>query len=280
MVSTTAEVIIAPIARLLVQLKPLDADAKHFYIPPEEHVRQALGFFLFCFVTIYASRWGKVVTSKLSKPPPPLNLTEHLFRIVLTINLILQVIYKTTRGWRVLTYMFQPCHAATLLYLYCLYTKDYTRATKAFQIGLHYMFFTALAIAVPDTTQLFLPFEVLNFWVQHYALFLCPLYLLFNGRFILSPSWALTSYSIGIGMLFHFLTQLPAALLTGVNVNYMLWPPPGVPPIFTATNYRIMLSCVFVPLAVVTGYFLPKFALRYQKPQAPLLKHAQKSKQK
>jgi len=215
MVSTTlAEVIIAPLARVLVAVKPEDADPKHFYISPEEHVRQSIGFFLFCFVLIYASRWGKVVTSKLSKPSPPLNLLEHTFRVTLTINFILQLIYKTTRGWRILTYMLQPCHAATLVYLYCLYTKDYTRATKAFQIGLHYMFFTALAIAVPDTTQLHLPFEVANFWIQHYALLLCPLYLLVNRRFILSPSWALTSYSVGIGLLFHFATQWPAAILS------------------------------------------------------------------
>jgi len=268
--------IIAPVAQLLVYLKPEDASPKHFYIPPEEHVRQALGFFIFCFVTIYASKWGKIVTPKLSKPPPPLNLTEHLFRIVLTINLFAQVIYKSMRGWRVLTYMFQPCHAATLLYLYCLYTKDYTRATKAFQIGLHYMFFTALAIAVPDTSQLHLPFEVLNFWVQHYTLLLCPLYLLVNRRFILSPSWALTSYSVGMGMLFHFTFQLPAALLSGVNVNYMLWPPPGVPPIATKHNYRVLLSCVFVPLAIFTGYYLPKLVLRMQQPPQQPVKPKQK----
>jgi len=260
---------IVPIAQFLVYLKPADADPRHFYIPPEEHVRQTIGFFIFCFVTIYASRWGNMASPKLSKPPPPLNLTEHLFRIVLTINLIAQLVYKTLRGWRILTYMFQPCHAVTLLYLYCLYSKDYSRATKAFQIGLHYMFFTALAIALPDTAQLQLPFEVVNFWVQHYALLLCPLYLLVNRRFILSPSWALTSYAVGVGMLFHFVTQLPAALLSGTNVNYMLWPPPGVPPIATKSNYRILLSCVFVPLAVFTGYFLPKLVLRAQTPKKP-----------
>jgi len=271
---TMESVFIAPVAQFLVYLKPDDADPKHFYIPPEEHVRQAIGFYIFCFVTIYASRWGKITTAKLSKPPPPLNLTEHLFRTVLTINFLAQLVYKTTRGWRVLTYMFQPCHAATLLYLYCLYTKDYSRATKAFQIGLHYMFFTALAIAVPDTAQLQLPLEVTNFWVQHWALLLCPLYLLVNGRFILSPSWALTSYAVGLGMLYHFVTQLPAALLSGVNVNYMLWPPPGVPPIATQTNYRIMLSLLFVPLAIFTGYYLPKIVLRLQR------KPAAKPKQK
>jgi hypothetical protein len=52
------------------------------------------------------------------------------------------------------------------------------------QIGLHYMFFTTLAIAVPDTTQLQLPFEVANFWIQHYVLLITPIWLLATRRFV------------------------------------------------------------------------------------------------
>ncbi len=127
------------------------------------------------------------------------------------------------------------------------------------------MFFTALAIVLPDTAQLQLPFEVVNFWVQHYALLLLPLYMLLTHRFPISPAWAVTSYSIGIGMGFHFLAQLPAALLSGVNVNYMLWPPPGVPDlVLLSKHHRIYLTMVFVPLAWLTGFALPKLVLSYR----------------
>jgi hypothetical protein len=196
---------------------------------------------------------------------PPLNWIEHIFGTTLIINYLAQIIYKTIRGWRVLSYLLQPCHAETLLLLFCLYSSNYKWAATTFQISLHYTFFTILAIAVPDLTQLHLPLEVLNFWVQHYALLFTPLYLLvFSDRFPLTPSIPTSLLAIGLGGLFHFALQLPAGIVTGVNVNYMLWPPPGVPPAFAEKNYRQTLTVAFIFLASVTGYFLPKIALLLQ----------------
>lgn len=162
------------------------------------------------------------------KENPPLNFIERILGFTLIVNIIAQLIYKTLRGWRVLSYMLQPCHVATVLMLYCFYTTNYKRAVVVFQVSLHYTFFTILAIAVPDLAQLHLPLEVTNFWIQHYAILIAPLYVLFfSNRFPLSPSVSTTLLAIGFGGLFHYLFQLPAGMVTGINVNYMLWPPPG-----------------------------------------------------
>jgi len=261
------EAVISKIADVLVTIQPDDASPQHFYVTPQHHIKETFWVNVVSFMLIYISTlMKKAKITAYRKENPPLNYSEYSLRTVLTINLLLQVIYKAARGWRVLGYMLQPCHAVSAAYLYTLYTRDHRKATTVFNISLHYMFFTALAISVPDLSQLHLPFEVSNFWIQHYVLFFTPLYLLFSGRFPLAPSKPLFLFSIGLGLLFHYDLQLPVALLTGVNVNYMLWPPPGVPAIFTTTYYRVYLTQCFIFLAWVTGYVFPKFALWYQKP--------------
>eukprot|EP00026_Physarum_polycephalum_P013647 Phypoly_transcript_14069.p1 GENE.Phypoly_transcript_14069~~Phypoly_transcript_14069.p1 ORF type:complete len:278 (+),score=37.18 Phypoly_transcript_14069:57-890(+) len=263
------------LAEGLAYLAPVDADAQHFFLPAEVHVIQGLGFGLLCIITLFVSRFG-TIHAPPKKEAPPLSTVEQLLRAVLTVNLLLQLVYKYLRGWKVLTYMLQPCHAATAIYLYALYTKDYRKGCQAFQIGLHYMFFTTLAIAVPDTTQLQLPFEVTNFWVQHYVLLITPLWLLASRRFELHPSWGLTVYAIGLGMVLHFFAQLPAALLSGVNVNYMLWPPPNVPFIYASHWWRVNFTLTFIPLAWMTGYLLPTLVLRMQRKELAKAKQHQR----
>jgi len=260
--------VIAKAASFLVAIKPLDAASTHFYLSPERHIVEGGLFVLFFTALVQCSRRMNHKSNAVyhQKENPPLNFIEHILGITLTINIIAQLIYKTLRGWRVLSYLLQPCHMATLLILYCLYTTNHQRAVVVFQISLHYTFFTILAIAVPDLSQLHLPLEVTNFWVQHWALVLAPLYLLFfSNRFPLSPSVPTTLLAIGFGGLFHFLAQLPAGMVTGVNVNYMLWPPPGVPPLYAGQNYRQVMTVTFIFLATVTGYLLPRIALALNK---------------
>ena len=95
---------------------------------------------------ILVSKFG-TITAPPKRAAPPLSITEQLLRAVLTINLLLQLVYKSLRGWKVLTYMLQPCHAATAIYLYSLYTKDYRRGSQAFHI--HSMSLFPLSLSHP-----------------------------------------------------------------------------------------------------------------------------------
>lgn len=269
--------LVKSLAEKLEYIRPLDSHEHHFYLPAETHVVEGFWTLLFSCIFIYASQFGGMKHTKWPAGRSPPTRLEKVIRTILTINLAAQVMYKTYRGWKVLTYMLQPCHAESALLLYVMYTSNHKMATRVFQISLHYMFFTTLAIAVPDLASLQLPFEQVNFWVQHYILVVVPIYLIAVRRFELSPSWGLTSLAIGFGMFFHFYVQAPAALLSGVNVNYMLWPPPGVPPIIANAHYRIILTFTFMLLATLTGYYLPKLVIRLQKEE---MIHAQKHAQK
>jgi len=251
-------------------IKPDDASELHFYVSPAQHVVEGLLMVIFYIALVQSS-------SRLARKPekfrhtsnPPLTIVEKLFAGTLIINLLAQVVYKTIRGWRVLSYLLQPCHTTTFLFIYCLLSTNYPRASRVFQIALHYSFFTILAIAVPDLGQLRLPFEILNFWIQHYILLLTPLYLLFfSTRFPLEPSVSTTLLALGLLGLFHYVLQLPVAMMTGVNVNYMLWPPPGVPTVYTGPYYRQAFTITFIILGTTMGYILPKLALLIQRPTA------------
>eukprot|EP01112_Ceratiomyxa_fruticulosa_P023960 TRINITY_DN943_c0_g1_i1.p1 TRINITY_DN943_c0_g1~~TRINITY_DN943_c0_g1_i1.p1 ORF type:complete len:281 (+),score=39.16 TRINITY_DN943_c0_g1_i1:183-1025(+) len=251
--------VVEPLAGLLVMIQPTDSHEKHFFVKPHSHIFE---FFVANLIFITLTFWGIKPKSRSYAivQAKPLHPVEHILRFVLTINLILQVVYKTIRGWRVLGYMLQPCHVATTCYLYTLYTKDHNKAQRVFEISFHYMFFTILAILVPDLSQLQLPYEQTNFWVQHWFILLTPLCLLFyTKRFHLVPDFKNSLLAIGIGGLFHFDVQLPVALITGINVNYMLWPPPGLPSFASQPNYRYYLTAGIVTLAFLSGYVFAAF---------------------
>jgi len=254
---------IDPFSNLITSLQPPDAHANHFFLSPKQHVGDIILahiFFGLCAYFGLSSEEEKRKTNNgnnkktVSKPLHPV---EHIFRVVLTLNIILQLIYKTLRGWRILGYMLQPCHITTCLYLFCLYTKNHHLGNRVFQLSIHYMFFTALALLVPDLNQLHLPFEQSNFWIQHWALLGAPLVMLLISRRYhpMAPSFKNSLLAIGLGGLFHFDVQLPLAFLTGVNINYMLWPPPGVPSWMSNWMYRYYLCFALVLLAFLCGYF-------------------------
>jgi len=252
-----------PLASFVESFAPSDATPKQWFLSPKQHIYQVIianvvfGLSWAVGMRLRASRQKEKKEQKLTYKP--LSTIDHLYRIVLTCCIILQLVYKTIRGWRILGYMLQPCHMATLCYLYCLYTKNPQRGAAAFRISIHYLFFTVLALLVPDLTQLHLPFEVTNFYVQHIFLLLAPIHFLVSKRF---PSdnitMADTLIAIGVGGLFHFNVQLPAAILTGVNINYMLWPPPGLPPFVANKYFLLILSQFFVVLAWFSGCVVPR----------------------
>eukprot|EP01113_Clastostelium_recurvatum_P036298 TRINITY_DN5156_c0_g1_i1.p1 TRINITY_DN5156_c0_g1~~TRINITY_DN5156_c0_g1_i1.p1 ORF type:complete len:297 (+),score=78.69 TRINITY_DN5156_c0_g1_i1:43-933(+) len=254
--------IIDPVSSILVALKPTLHDEKHFYVSPKQHVFEIIIANIFFGLCIYfglrKDKSSKAQAGRARVPAKPLHTAERVFRVVLTLNIIMQLVYKTMRGWHILGYMLQPCHVTTCLYLFCWYTSDHHLGARVFQVSVHYMFFTALALAVPDLAQLKLPFEQTTFWVQHWALLIAPILMLLVSRRYhpLTPSFKNSLLAIGLGGLFHFDVQLPLAFVTGVNINYMLWPPPGVPAFVNTPYYRYWLTLALVTLAWLCGHII------------------------
>ena len=90
------------------------------------------------------------------------------------------------------------------------------------------------ALAVPDTKDCDFFLQKPVFWVQHLALFFAPMILLWNGRWpVLESDWVLffasaTCYA-AIG---HYNLQMISGILSGINVNYTITPPPGSSSLF------------------------------------------------
>ncbi|EFA75521.1 transmembrane protein [Heterostelium album PN500] len=81
------------------------------------------------------------------------------------------------------------------------------------------------ALAFPDLTDLTQPGEIPNFFVQHYALLIAPVVIhmyKFPTRFHIG--YALMSTGI-CGLAHHVVFEI-CSLISGININYMLFPPP------------------------------------------------------
>lgn len=99
-----------------------------------------------------------------------------------------------------------------------------------------------LTLASPDHTGLTQRGEVLNFWIHHSVLAVIPIYLILSGHYTLDKTnhyYFLLAVCIGVCFFFsgsyspakgliHYDIMLVAALMSGHNVSYMLFPPPGI----------------------------------------------------
>jgi len=177
--------------------------------------------------------------------------------------------------------MFMPCHFTTACYLFSLWVPDKSRAEEAFNISVHFMFFTWLAIALPDHRGLTQFGEVLNFWVHHWVLLLIPLYWIGSGHFVvrqpLHDRHRYFKLAISAALLVHFDVMAMAALNSGHNVrsvvdlrlligcyvfacSYMLRPPPKTP--FTGTWFRWAHIALLIFSGWFCGYILPPLIVR------------------
>jgi len=171
--------------------------------------------------------------------------------------------------------MLMPCHFVTVFYLYILWHPNKHSANEAFNISIHYQFFTWLALLLPDHTGLTQNGEIFNFWVHHWILFFIPVYLLLSGHYTLDKTdHHYFQVAICLGGLVHYDIMLVAALSTGHNVSYMLFPPPKSP--ISGPLFRIGHQLFLIFMGWVGGYLIPyavvylsdKFVSRHQQKQA------------
>ena len=132
--------------------------------------------------------------------------------------------------------------------------------------------FTLLkALAAPDLSTFNILFEVEWFFLHHYMLFIFPFYYLLAGKVsVLSPQVDNQSLSSSVSFFilywlftctifaFYYVTIItPISLLSGLNLNYMLNPPPLPVDWVQGPNYRL-ISCVlvFTVFALFRGIFM------------------------
>jgi len=225
-----------------------------WYTKPAQIAAELLLFTAVCIVgTLWTLREPKPkMITQAGDQKLPLILT--IYRAILLICFLTTFVHKIVG--RKIALMLMPCHVATALYLYCLFTKNTSRAEYVFNIAIHFQFYTWLALLAPDTKALNLFLEVPNFWAHHVILFLIPMHILLTGYYHLDHTRAYYfRLALFIGCWFHFNVQLFASIISGFNVGYILQPPPKTP--FTGVWFRWWHAALLALMGWFSGFLIP-----------------------
>eukprot|EP01133_Synstelium_polycarpum_P019064 gene19064-22829_t len=247
--------------------QPMNKD--HWYMTPEYHALEFVGvnaayFLMFIIGYIIYLRSNRKGDGHIGVNMH--SIVPKLVAFVLIINLALNVYYKTQKGPYNLFFMLQPCHIVSAIYTYCLLTNNVKRGSQVFNLAIYYIFVTVSALAFPDTTDLILPGEYHNFYVQHYALIVAPIAIQMY-RFPTSFHIEFAMMSMGaMGMLHHTVFEV-CSLYSGININYMLSPPPlgfdleaAIREVFYghlgAQSFRIIIGPLILFMSWPLGFFV------------------------
>lgn len=154
-----------------------------------------------------------------------------------------------------LIYLLQPCHV-TMAILTALTLKTSRPPLPGgpdapsflFNAYIHWMCGAWAAVAAPDTRDQTMIAEGVFFWSEHALLCLLPLYYLYTRRFTLYEPRIVHMWDLFI--LYHANVLLPASLLSGNNLNYVMVPPAG----FLRNlgqHYRVGLIVVVMVLIIL-----------------------------
>lgn len=246
-----------------------------WYLSPEDHAREFILFnFLMILLFYITLRKGnasarehgnynrgdndlnnsRFYPSQHKTSLQTLPMMLKVYRGILTVCLIVTVLHKWNGNK--LPNLLMPCHITTFLLLYSLWSLNYQRAETVFNVSIYFMFFTWLAIAVPDLRDLNQFGERINFWVHHWILAIIPLHILYTEHYrVNNEEHYYLKLTICFGIFIHYDVMLIAAIMTGFNVGYMLFPPPGSP--FKGVYFRFQLFICFVVLGSFCGYIVP-----------------------
>lgn len=176
--------------------------------------------------------------------------------VLVTIGATLVYKLLTNRG----LYLLQPCHVLNVLLAIICFSSP-AAAFKgpaashlpsiAFNVYLHSVYGAWLALAMPDTRDLHLPTERFCFYLQHALLVGLPMLLIARRKFHLYRPRVL--YSWAWKFAYHVDVLLPASLVFGGNLNYMLVPPPG-PLANFGFMYRPVMGLVCILLTALVRY--------------------------
>ena len=231
-----------------------------WYIHPERHVLESIGTIVVSFSIILR------ILPTLSKYPenqhdnlnPPL-----LVRIATFIFFTCQIIYKSTGYPGKILFMAMPCNIVWIMWAALCFLPLKTQTMHImYQLIVPYTSLAIVAVATPDTTDLTMWMEVPFFFSMHYALIVYPMYFLWSGRIsVLSPGDGLVSnflnwwaLACAFFALFYFGVAAPLSLIFGINLNYMLSPPPTPGDIISGPNFRLQST-----LACAVAFFLLQF---------------------
>jgi len=231
-----------------------------FYLSPEQHIYEMffanLIFGALLFVTLRKGKSKEEAEKKHIQKDDiqVLSFFAKTLRFVLTICFLVTLYHKFNGGK--LSLMMMPCHTVTLCYLASMYSKKHSTGEFIFNIAVHYMFFTWLALLMPDHKGLTQVGEIPNFWIHHWVLLIIPLYLIFTKHYSVDHVGHYNfKLAAATGALLHFNFMTLAGIVSGHNVGYMLLPPPKTP--VTGPYFRWAHAGFLIVMGFVSGYMVP-----------------------
>jgi hypothetical protein len=152
--------------------------------------------------------------------------TDNIWLGMLVFSMGLTVLHKYSRGGGL--FLLQPCHVtATMLIVLLAANPKEAWTHTAFNILLGAMWGSWMAVLFPDLRDYKLFCEIENFFLEHALIVGLPLLFIAQGRFLVFPMdiWFSIAAFLFNGA-FHSLVLHTVALISGLNLNYQLQPPP------------------------------------------------------
>lgn len=225
-----------------------------WYLSPTRHVVEIAIFSVLSGISLAViiprlSRYPNDCSKKLdaSNLRPPL-----LLRILIGICFSLQIVYKVLGYPGKLYMMLMPCNVLWCLHFAHAFVPMSANSRHVLaQLCITYVGLPIVAIATPDLSDLTLPYEVEYFFLNHALLLVFPLYWVSSAKVSLLPmaksgesvlgcfaKWYLLACTVFA--LFYFALVTPVAIYSGLNLNYMLSPPPNPGNVVSGENFRLM----------------------------------------
>ncbi|KAL7549927.1 hypothetical protein ACHAWF_013182 [Thalassiosira exigua] len=225
-----------------------------WYLHPERHIVEYVMFVTISSLVIQRliPTLSRYPEKKASELHPPLFIKAVTFFIYTC-----QLAYKINGYPGKILFMAMPCNVLwTIWTALCFLPLNAQTMHVMYQVIIPYTSLSVVALATPDTSDLKMWMEIPFFFFVHYALIVYPIYFLVSGRIsALSANdgivsnfakwWALASAYFA---LFYFGVGVPLSLVFGINLNYMLSPPPNPGDMVSGPNFRLQstLCCAMV----------------------------------
>lgn len=234
-----------------------------WYLHPERHVIEYIIFVTMSSLIIIGllPRLSQYPISKASKLAPPTAIKVTTFIIY-----VCQLIYKLNGYPGKILFMFMPCNVLWSCWAsLCFLPLSAQTMHILYQLIVPYTSLAIVAVATPDTSDLTMFMEVPFFFFMHYALIFYPIYLMSRGHISVlnlpgSRDGLVVNFikwwvlACAFFALFYFGVAVPLSLKYGINLNYMLSPPPNPGNMVSGPNFRLQST-----LCCAAAFFFVQF---------------------
>eukprot|EP01083_Nonionella_stella_P008852 25618_1 len=240
----------------------LPPDTSHgvWYMSPEYHVIESCIMNIVAILIIFLANHSSTQSLPISVYDNYDCNIQNIMKYLLTMDYCLHMYYKAGNApkGRGLWWLLQPCSMNQFIILIFLYFPRYL-TTRILQYLLTLTCGAANAMLFPDTASFTKCFSEHHFWFQHLSIYILPHYWLIHNAHImrqtLSISNALTTHAMF--MLYQFVILETGSILTGVNLNYCMSPPPTKILTQHGHRYRIIMTCIMSVAHTLSGYVVP-----------------------